>query len=388
MAVVAQKIRNLLNGVSEQPPELRLPSQAALQENALSMSERGLRSRPPTAHVARLVQNVTGYDTALVHDVIRSEGEEYRVVIANGDLKVFDAKTGAEQVVYFPKGKDYLTSTTGFRAVTVGDYTFLVNRDKVVLRGYQKSAAPMHEAIVYVRQADYSTSYMIELDGTQVGIQTVDATQASARMLISTDRIASDLLAALQANNVIERNYTLAINGGTIYIARTDGRDFSISTSDGLADKGLNAVKGKIQSFADLPRRAFPGMIVEVAGAPGDKRDNYWVQYDDSATPGGDGVWRECPKPGTLVALDASTMPHALVRNGRLIDNLTHGGHPHIPAVSLGTQSIIEIPWDITTPTPPLDQPQQPPDPPTPPPPHFDFPFGTHGGGRRLTYPV
>ena len=48
MALISQSIPNLINGVSQQPPSLRLNTQAELQENGLSSVVTGLSKRPCT----------------------------------------------------------------------------------------------------------------------------------------------------------------------------------------------------------------------------------------------------------------------------------------------------------------------------------------------------
>ena len=48
MTLVSKNIPNLINGVSQQPPALRLASQAEAQENGFSDIVDGLKKRPPT----------------------------------------------------------------------------------------------------------------------------------------------------------------------------------------------------------------------------------------------------------------------------------------------------------------------------------------------------
>lgn len=130
MSLISKQIANLFNGVSQQTPALRLPSQADAQENCFSSLVLGLHKRQPTEYVSQI------YDTPLVkpkvHTINRDANEKYQVVMTNGDLKVFDLKTGAEKTVSFPNGKDYLKSTNPrdeLRAMTVEDYTFITNRN-------------------------------------------------------------------------------------------------------------------------------------------------------------------------------------------------------------------------------------------------------------------
>lgn len=128
MALVNRSIPNLYNGVSQQPPALRLPSQAEEQINGLSSVVMGLSKRPPTRHLAK-INSLTNTDS-YIHTINRDVNNQYVVVITNGDLKVYNL-AGVEQTVSFPNGKGYLTATTprsSFAAVTVADYTFIVNK--------------------------------------------------------------------------------------------------------------------------------------------------------------------------------------------------------------------------------------------------------------------
>ena len=126
--MINRSIPNLYNGVSQQPPALRLPSQADVQENAISSVIDGLRKRPPTKHLAKISSTVL--TDSFVHTINRDTSSQYVVIITNGDLKVYDV-AGNAMTVSFPDGKSYLTAGTprsSFAAVTVADYTFIVNK--------------------------------------------------------------------------------------------------------------------------------------------------------------------------------------------------------------------------------------------------------------------
>jgi hypothetical protein len=320
--LISQKIANLLNGISQQPFATRPSAQGDIQENALSHRTLGLRRRPGTTSVARVSSSTTGFSTAFIHEVRRSPTDRYIVVVVGGDLKVYDRITGAAQSVIFPKGKAYLSSTKGFKAFTVGDCTYLVNLDTKVTRAAKKAPAQAFEALIYVRQADYSTTYTVQLDGVAANITTPDASSPTARTEIATDSLASQLLFALASNDAISNNFDLQQFGSTLYVQRKDKKDFNIAAQDGLSDKGLKIVKGSVQTFPDLPARALDGMLIEVTGDPESTADNYWVRYTDASLPGTLGVWVECAAPGTPVALDATTMPWTLTRRGAIAGDL------------------------------------------------------------------
>lgn len=132
MSLINRAIPNLYNGVSQQPPALRLPSQAEDQVNGLSSVVYGVYKRPPTRHVAK-INSLTNTDS-YVHTINRDVSNKYVVVITNGDLFVYDIN-GVQQTVNFPNGKAYLGSSNprdNFAVVTVADYSFIVNKEVIV----------------------------------------------------------------------------------------------------------------------------------------------------------------------------------------------------------------------------------------------------------------
>lgn len=193
-ALISSTIPNFVNGVSQQPFTLRLNSQGEVQENGLSTVSQGLKKRPPTKHIKKILP--TALDNAYVHTINRDLSEQYVVVITNGDLKVFDV-LGNEKTVHFPEGKAYLTSTspsTEFSATTVADYTFIANKTVVVKQNTLATPARPYEALVNVKLGNYGKTYAITLNGTVVATYTTpDGSSSSHTALISTDYIAAQL---------------------------------------------------------------------------------------------------------------------------------------------------------------------------------------------------
>src|SRR5688500_11308082 len=97
MALISGKIPNLLNGVTQQAPTSRLPSQVELQDNAYSSTVDGLKKRPPTTHVATLLNENASFP--FVHFYDRDGHERYAVYITSGFLRVFDLNNGATMPV-------------------------------------------------------------------------------------------------------------------------------------------------------------------------------------------------------------------------------------------------------------------------------------------------
>lgn len=310
-SLISSSIPNMVNGVSQQPFTLRLSSQAELQENGLSTTSQGLRKRPPTKHLKKILSTNVG--NAYIHTINRDSVERYVVVITNGDLKVFDL-TGTEKTVTFPSGKTYLTATdpsTSFRAVTVADYTFLVNKTVTVTQDTRRATARNPEALVCVKVGNYGKDYKITIDGTvRATFTTPDGSVASHTSQISTDYIATQLYNSLVT--WAGAGFGFARNGSVIHIYRTNTTDFTIKCEDGFNNAAMLGVKDQIQKFADLPANAgVNDFAVEVIGDKQNGFDNFWVRFDSTGT----GSWKETIKPNELLGYTASKMPHTLVRN-------------------------------------------------------------------------
>lgn len=324
MPLISQTLDNLLNGVSQQPPRLQLPSQSEAETNTIASKGEGLRKRPPTRHVALLSATPSA---ATVIPINVSEDERYLAVVTASAVQVFDGETGASLNVLTPDGLGYLTGTgVTWRSVTIQDTTVLINKTQVPGKGTTSAPVRNPEALVYIRQADYGTTYTVTIDGDDHSY----ATAESGRTLISTDYIATQIVTLLVAAFA---NFTFTRYGSTIHVKRTDLGAFTISTKDGLADAGLVVIKNKVQRFSDLPAIAVDGFVVEITGDPGTDADNYWVQYNDADITDQAGIWVETVRPGRLTAFAPSTMPHVLVKNGSVVPEFAAGHTPEPPVV-------------------------------------------------------
>lgn len=312
MGLISTTIPNLVNGVSQQPYSLRLASQCQEQINGHSSVVEGLRKRPGTRHIARF-EDITS-DQIYIHTINRDTVEQYIVVVSNGSIRVFDL-FGIEKTVTFPDGTSYLTATKPaeqFRCVTVADYTFVLNSTITVAEGSTTTPSRPPEALVWIKQGSYGSNYRVLLGGTEVAsFTTPDGSQASHITQVATDYIAEQLRADIATNATA---YTVTRYGSTLHIKRNDEAEFTIQTDDSLGDNGLKLIKGKIQRFSELPARAVDGFAVEIAGDQSSSFDNYYVQYTTDNGSVGSGTWKETLKGGVKESLQASTMPHALIR--------------------------------------------------------------------------
>jgi hypothetical protein len=346
MPAVSATIQNLLNGVSSQAVALRLPTQGEEQINGYSALTRGLIKRPPTKLLKNL-GTVSGIGSAFIHTINRDASEKYVVMIANGDLRVFDL-AGNEKTVSFPHGKAYITygvtdPSVDFSAVSVNDYTFIAQRNKTVaMSSTNKVAARVPEALVNVTAGNYDRVYQIRVNGVQAAYyRTPDGSNRSHYHAVDTSIITQHLNRALNVSgswdprayymNVASdygnsweyagvsgsgmmptssTTWDTIVYGDSIHIKNIAGTDFTIESSDGANGSAMKTIKDKAQKFSDLPAKGPDGFTVEIAGDTSNDFDNYWVTFDS-----GSKTWTESMKPGTTKGFDPTTMPHVLIRN-------------------------------------------------------------------------
>lgn len=318
MSLVSASIPNLINGVSQQPPSLRLKTQAEVQQNGLSTVVEGLRKRPSAEHVAILQNIPSGIDDAFIHTIRRDEDEQYTLIITAGALRVYD-KDGVERSVTSNPSTaiNYLSGLTNpstqISATTIADYTFIVNKETTIAKDTTNlSAARPKEAMFYVKQGDYKTDFTIRVtyNGTTYSAtkQTQDSSNAANQADVRTNKITTDLFNALN----LPTGFTKENLDNVIYIKRDDGNDFSVEATDSRGDTFMFAFKGQTADFKKLPPKAKTGFLIEIVGDNQKGQDNYYVQLQTD-TNGGQ-VWKEVGEPDAEKDFDYSTMPHQLIR--------------------------------------------------------------------------
>lgn len=338
MALVSGSIPNVINGVSQQPPSLRLPTQATTQTNGYSSVVKGLSKRPPTEHVAYVtglpVAQASDYQTAFFHTMRLQDSDgvsrPYFVVIGANGVKVYNNAGVTQTVTDNTSGYGYFSGITDFssqvKATTVADYTFILNNQKKVKKGTSTSAALKHEAMVWVKQGDYSTTYTLELtySGTTYSssYSTRDSGDVAHEVDAKTTNIASQLKTGIDTalSNASITGFTTELLDNIIYITRSDNAVFEINTTDSYGDTHLKGIKGVVSDLKDLPSQGKAGFVVRVNGDTTKGQDDYFVklQQTDVAS---DYVWKETVGPSVALNFDATTMPHRLTRqaNGTFV---------------------------------------------------------------------
>ena len=337
MPLISSALPNLINGVSQQPPALRLPSQGEIQENGLSSVVDGLTKRPASRHIATLPNIPASISSAFLHTIRRGDNLEfYSLVITSGSIFVYD-ELGVQQTVNPTTGAlNYLSGISDpasqVTATTIADFTFIVNKNKTVAKSTAKHPARNPEALVYIKQADYSSEY--ELTVTKGGstrtqkLTTKSSSQAdtaatqNAEQSIQTDRIAANLRHNVAVatshydsiqNATVHTGLTYTLFGNVIYIqGNSASDDFEVSVKDSNGNQDIFAYKGQTGDFKKLPPDGPEGFVVQVIGDNAKNQDDYYVQL--AVGTNGTKFYKECAKPDSEKDFDNTTMPHVLIR--------------------------------------------------------------------------
>lgn len=322
MTLVSDSVPSLINGVSQQPPTLRLPSQVAEQINAHSSEVDGLRKRPPLEFLAKLSSTPFGL-LPYVHTFADSGGVPYVALVNNTGVRVFDFN-GAEKTVN-ATGAGYLASasvpTDKFRCLTVGDFTFILNRDIKPVLAANLSPTRTKEGLVVVRQGAYGRTYTVTVQRTGAGVfPTVSGSYTvpngdvpSHATQVGTDYIADQIENSFNAVTLAAQGFTMTRLGSVLYFTNTLD-DFTLKVEDDFNNNGAVAFKGKTQRFASLPALAPEGFEIEIVGDETTAFDNYYVRFEKINPTDSTGIWRETVQQGIKDTINTSTMPLVLVR--------------------------------------------------------------------------
>ena len=255
MPLLVNSVPNLAQGVSQQPDNLRYPGQCDEQVNAWATVVEGLVKRPHTSYIKNVDSSQPS--NLFTHFVKRDEKNKYVINVSlGGSVSAYNLSLGTSiPVVTTSIAQSYLSGITNpakdIRALTVADYTFLVNKKKQVavntnedtLSDDIRNSKGKYDALVFVKLGDYEKTYNIYLDGREVPFggsgltsnktppagHTYESGSSAHGVHADTEVIAEDLEIILKAY----------IGGGS------DGKVNSVTLSggSGFEDSGETAVR-------------------------------------------------------------------------------------------------------------------------------------------------
>lgn len=341
MGLINQDIKNLVSGISQQPPILRHPEQLQEQLNGFSTEAGGLQKRPPTLFVNAL-QTYTKEKKPNIHFINRDSTEQYCLIFDGDTINVYDLQ-GNKKSVVFDEDQDYImvdNPRSMLKMITIADYTFIVNTNKVVEMDEALSTDYWSNQglLVNIKSGQYGRTYKVEINGAEVASYTTpDGSQSAHTKQIATDYIAkqlADKIATTTQQRVVKELETRFDDDGNAYQVEVEktitvdiatgltavtgaswlcitGEDINtFNVYDGYNNQAAFGFHKTTQKFSNLPSTAPDGFTVLVKGEQGSETDDYYIRYDAH-----DQVWKETLKPSIPYKYKLETMPHVLVRD-------------------------------------------------------------------------
>ena len=278
----------------------------------------GLRKRDCSETIG-LVSNST-FGDCFIHSILRDKIEEYLAVISSSTIKVFDLEGNSKTVNPVSGAYNYLSTITDaktqLRAVTIADFTFITNTLKVP--AMTTDTAPVvarpttHEALIWVRAATYGQTYRVNINNTEVTVQTAVAPVVASGSSVTENRISSEDIATNIINGFSSLSgVSFARSGAVIHV--TSNSAITIAVSDARSNADITAIFDKVQAFTELPTIAPSNYQVTIEGDPTNAFDDFHVSFAPKSGTFGEGTWSETVKPGDKYKIDINTMPHLLV---------------------------------------------------------------------------
>ena len=202
MPLISGTVPSLINGISQQPATLRMPTQGEVQRNGFSHISRGLEKRSCTEHVSEIIGvNSTNSNDVFIHTIRRSEDEAYALIVKGGisggaapivklyDLTGFATGTPGNEVFIHPTKQsgavsgngsldtnvsNYLSNFTAsgndifapnkLSVTTVADFSFILNKTQTVKKKTNETHdLSNYQAVVYVKTGDFNADYKVKV---------------------------------------------------------------------------------------------------------------------------------------------------------------------------------------------------------------------------------
>jgi len=299
MSLVQKAISSLFLGVSQQETTNRIDGQVSEMINMMPEVSKGVSRRNPTQFLA----DITIDNSMFMHGYSRGDGEEEYILFINGTTGAILAytATGTPITVSMDAGvSNYLLATnsiTSFKALTVGDTTFIVNKNKVCLMSstIDGEDGENYKHPFYWVKRTFDNGQNVGYDYTAL-----TATTNSVKSTVAVSSLASTLGAGWIAK------------GSILFSTAVRDANYVFTWSDSYGSQASEGFHGTAQKLTDLPNDMAGledtyNIILEVIGDEQNSFTNFWVHYEE-------GVWKETRKPYLKNTIDKATMPIKLVR--------------------------------------------------------------------------
>lgn len=352
----AGKIESLIQGVSQQPYNIRFVTQAdecvnhtpSLQEqldrrNPLEVLHKldGLGADILAGQPMGLLLALTSTSYPYTHFYRRDANEAYVVVFTGKGIRVFSVVDGTEKTVHdgTAPSNTYLTNTQSpskdFFCYTYKDTTFVVNRNVITRMLGEAEGTPIGMLLALTGTRGLSAvrgkfegkvkikdAVSGNLNKVTVTIGGDSDTEQFTSSTATTTKTAADYF---KTNfNTFVTNLGGEVNSyGNVFYVSHPTKEIQISVEDSRAGTTIESFTDEVSKVADLTNYGVDGYIVKVTGSTdannsqdSNTSDDVYYKFETSdGTEMSSGKWVETVAPGIPQYIDPETMPHQLVRN-------------------------------------------------------------------------
>lgn len=301
MSLVRRTVDGLYKGVTKQEPTNRLEGQVEESINMQHSVEKGVSRRNPTEFIKSLASIP---NDSFIHSYARGDGlEEYIIVIYDSNVRVFSTDGTEHTVTKDAQASLYLgvyplnevRYNNSFRALTIGDTTFIVNKRVICYMNELDLDGTVDE---HLQNPFYWVKRSFD-NGQSLGYDyTLDGSSTNAT---KTTTACANLASALGAD------YTAY---GSVVVKGS--KPVTFEWSDSYGSQASEGFWGTAKSVNDLPRTMSGAekdytFIVKIQGDPDNQYTTFWVKYEDDH-------WKETRKPAMANTIKSESMPVKLVR--------------------------------------------------------------------------
>ena len=231
--------------------------------NGFSSVVEGLKKRPNTSYIAKI--SSSSLANSYIHTINRDTSERYIVVLTNGAISVYDITGTAKTVVSQTDATNYLASSdpkSDFVAITVADYTYILNKTKTAVMAATTSGAKVEQAVYSVLQGINSTKYSITIDGTTYNFTSANTDTEAIRdgLFSAMGTISGITLAKIGNKPMVNAYVSMRMIVTVVWAIYPLGYVFGYLTGGVDADS-LNV----IYNIADLLNKTAFGLIIWAA---------------------------------------------------------------------------------------------------------------------------
>lgn len=191
-AVVKKTIKNMLGGVSQQPPLQRLESQCEEMINCVPSLTEFLKRRNGVHFINSLAGNENAKENIFIDFIERGDNEAGLVTVDETGLVTVYNLNG---IKIGSATNNYLASDNpkdDIKLCTVRDYNFLLNTKKKVKKSLGGWYPNISKYLVFIKQAAYDQQYTINIGGKEF-TYTTPATDSGGTYKLSVETIAKEL---------------------------------------------------------------------------------------------------------------------------------------------------------------------------------------------------